>query len=288
MKVYMFHYVKTNSNYYHYDLKQFEKTIKYLKENYKVISLKQFDELKKENKIIPDDYIMLTFDDGTIDHYKNVYPILLKYNCSGLFFIPSCIFNNKVLDVQIIHQLLENNSIDILMNDLISELSDGNIDILNKEKIDNNNSESIFKQLLQYKLPKDIRYKILHYLSTKYKVSLIVEDNYINLYDLKVMKENNMFFGIHTNTHPRLGLLSKSEQVLEIEENMNLLIENGLIDENLCSIAFPFGSFNDETLEIMQEKKIKYGFKVNEEGIESDLLINRIDCNQLKNMIIKE
>ena len=129
MKVYMFHYVKTNSNYYHYDLKQFEKTIKYLKENYKVISLKQFDELKKENKIIPDDYIMLTFDDGTIDHYKNVYSILLKYNCSGLFFIPSCIFNNKVLDVQIIHQLLENNSIDILMNDLISEISDGNIDI---------------------------------------------------------------------------------------------------------------------------------------------------------------
>ena len=47
-------------------------------------------------------------------------------------------------------------------------------------------------------------------------------------------------------------------------------------------------AFNDETLEIMQEKKIKYGFKVNEEGIESDLLINRIDCNQLKNMIIKE
>lgn len=290
MKVYMFHYVRTNSNYYHYNLNDFEKTIKYLSENYKIISLNQLDELKKSKRVISDDYIMLTFDDGTIDHYKYVYPILLKYKCSGLFFIPSSIFNNKMLDIQIIHQLLENQSIDVLMSDLTNELKRHNIDILklNLEEIQINNAESIFKQLLQYKLPKDIRKKMLHYLGTKYNISLIVEDNYINLEELKIMKLNNMFFGIHTNTHPRLGLLSKEEQEIEIKENMNLLINNGLMEEGLYSIAFPFGSYNAETLEIMKEEKIKYGFKVNEEGIESNLLINRIDCNQLKNIIIKE
>ena len=109
MKVYMFHYVSKNFNYYHYDLDLFDKTICYLSNNYKIISLKEFNSMI-ENKIqITDNYVMLTFDDGTIDHYQNVYPILKKYNCSGLFFIPSCIFKNKVLDIQIIHQLLSKN-----------------------------------------------------------------------------------------------------------------------------------------------------------------------------------
>ena len=50
MKTYMFHYVKPFSNYYHYDLEQFEKTIKYLKDNFQIISLKDYNKIVNSNK----------------------------------------------------------------------------------------------------------------------------------------------------------------------------------------------------------------------------------------------
>ena len=79
MKVFMFHYVKPYSKYYYYDTELFEKTIEYLNSNYEIISLKKYDELKVHNKSVSDKYVMLTFDDGTIDHYDYVYKILKRH-----------------------------------------------------------------------------------------------------------------------------------------------------------------------------------------------------------------
>ena len=45
MKVIMFHYVVPKFNYYHFDLDLFEEKIKYLNSKYKVISLKDYDNL---------------------------------------------------------------------------------------------------------------------------------------------------------------------------------------------------------------------------------------------------
>ena len=283
MKVFMFHYVKPFSNYYHYDLCLFEKTIKYLKNNYKIISLKEMDILLKKNSIISDDYIMLTFDDGTIDHFKYVYPILKKYNCSGLFFIPSCIGTNKMLNIQIIHKLIENVNIEKLMFDLKKRLEIYNINIENSLDLD---SVALFKQLLQYKLPNKIRENALMYLVKKYNISVDVCDNYMSLESMKEMKDNNMFFGIHTVSHHRLHYFNRKEQEMEILPNMNYLIDNHLIESNLITIAFPFGSYNIDTIDIMNDNNIKYGFKVNCEPDDIDnkgvILIKRLDCNILK------
>ncbi len=36
---------------------------------------------------LPDNPIILTFDDGYVDHYENAFPILLKHNFVGTFFV---------------------------------------------------------------------------------------------------------------------------------------------------------------------------------------------------------
>ncbi len=281
MKVYMFHYVKTNSNYFHFDAKLFEDKIKKLLKKYKIISLKDMNSNNDLNNSI-----MLTFDDGTIDHYEIVYPVLKKLNVSGLFFIPSCIKSKKMLDIQIIHKLLEVENSEILLKKICRKLDGFGIDI-NNYKVDkslDSNSMALVKQLLQFKLDKDIREKILNDLANSYHINLNVEDSYISIKHLKEMKDNNMFFGIHTKTHPRLGLLDKDEQKEEISSNLNFLKSIGIVDEDLISIAFPYGSYNDETIELMKELNIKYGFKVNEDK-DNYNLISRIDCNCLKEEI---
>lgn len=294
MKVYMFHYVKPCSNYYHYDLSLFEATIKYLKSKYKIISLKDYDNLLKNKENISDEYVMLTFDDGTKDHFEYVYQILKKHKCSGLFFIPSCINTGKMLDIQIIHQLISKVGIDILYNDLMMVLKEKEIN-LHDYKIDDSLDKgkmAMFKQLLQYKLSPIIRHDILYYFSKKYNLSTDVYLNYITIDEMKKMKKSNMFFGIHTNTHPRLSTLSKKDQFNEINGNMKFLIDNNLIDSNLLSIAFPYGSFDENTLRIMKGLDIKYGFKINDVKFSANVrtikLIDRLDCNLLKEEVYEQ
>lgn len=294
MKVYMFHYVKPYSNYYHYDLLLFEATIKYLKSKYKIISLKDYDNLLKKQGNISEEYVMLTFDDGTKDHFEYVYPILKKYECPGLFFIPSCINTRKMLDIQIIHQLISKVEIDILYNDLMMFLKEKEIK-LHDYKIDDSLDKgkmAMFKQLLQYKLSPMVRYDILRCFSKKYNLSTDVYLNYITIDEMKEMKKNNMFFGIHTNTHPRLSTLTKKDQFNEINGNMKFLIDNNLIDSNLLSIAFPYGSFDKNTLCVMKDLNIKYGFKVNDvksdEIVKVIKLIDRLDCNLLKEEVYEQ
>jgi peptidoglycan/xylan/chitin deacetylase (PgdA/CDA1 family) len=42
---------------------------------------------------VPDLRYVLTFDDGTIDHYEVVFPLLEKHHCQGVFFIPTAELN---------------------------------------------------------------------------------------------------------------------------------------------------------------------------------------------------
>lgn len=284
MKIYMFHYVLKNFPYYHFDADLFEEKIKNIKKRNKIISLEEYDKIDLSKDGNKENYVMLTFDDGTIDHYNIVYKILKKYNCPGLFFISSNIFNKEILDIQIIHRLLSLNKFDEMYEILISELQKINFSFDNND-INNsldNKKTAMFKQLLQYKLPYNVRKNIINKLVKKYNISTNFEDYYINIEQLKEMKQNGMYFGIHTSNHHNLRLLNYNDQFNEINNNLNVLKENNLLENNLLAIAYPYGIYNEDTIKILKELNIKYGFKASITNEESSFEINRIDCNILK------
>jgi len=65
----------------------FEKQMKYLKENgYDVITLRDMYLKIAEGKLLPKTAV-LTFDDGYVDNYEYALPILQKYGFHGTFFI---------------------------------------------------------------------------------------------------------------------------------------------------------------------------------------------------------
>lgn len=280
MKIYMFHYVKEYSNYYYFDKKRFEEIVKYFSKKYNVISLKDYRYIDKKS----DNNIMFTFDDGTLDHYENVYPILKKYNCSGLFFITSSIITENPLDIQIIHKLLEKVSLDELYSELCNQIKYYDIDInkLFLKKTLDNNKMAFFKQMLQYILPEKVRKDILLLLTKKYEIDTDTNHIYIGIDKLKKMKKNGMYFGIHTVSHPRLSLLNYDKQKEEIYNNMNFLLKEKLIDNDLKCIAFPYGDYDNNTIKIMKELDINYGFKIDNIKSDYDFLIGRIDCNVLR------
>jgi peptidoglycan/xylan/chitin deacetylase (PgdA/CDA1 family) len=78
----MYHQVKTNK--FGKDVispYEFESDLKYLSENnYSTITMGQLIDYVYESKELPPNPIILTFDDGYLNTYKYVYPLLKQYN----------------------------------------------------------------------------------------------------------------------------------------------------------------------------------------------------------------
>jgi peptidoglycan/xylan/chitin deacetylase (PgdA/CDA1 family) len=69
----------------------------YLKtQGYSTISLYQLDDALLNGTPLPPKPIVLTFDDGYIDHYVNVFPILKQYGFTATFFIITGMPDNQI------------------------------------------------------------------------------------------------------------------------------------------------------------------------------------------------
>lgn len=96
--IFMFHYIKdipSNSlDQIQYRLsfspKKLENFLIYFKENnIKTLTFWDLKNIIENKKDFPKKAVILSFDDGHIDHYNNVFPLLKKYNMKWVFFIIS-------------------------------------------------------------------------------------------------------------------------------------------------------------------------------------------------------
>jgi peptidoglycan/xylan/chitin deacetylase (PgdA/CDA1 family) len=62
---------------------------------YNCISFNELSEIMSGGNRIPPKTIILTFDDGSVDQYRNAVPLLKKYDCKATFFpIKNFVYNN--------------------------------------------------------------------------------------------------------------------------------------------------------------------------------------------------
>ena len=301
----MYHYVRdvSKSDYPNLkvlETKKFTKKKEFFSKRFNLLRYDDFIEILQSKKIPNKPSILLTFDDGYIDHYKNVFPILYKKKMSGIFYAPIKTLENKiVLDVNKIHFILEKEKnkkkIIKLIENYTKKYLNKNLDQLNIDKIDlknrwDNKETMLIKKLLQSHLDHKIRKKIINNLFKKV-VNLSEKDFskklYMNKKNLKEMINNNMYFGIHGFNHERLGLLNKSEQKKEINNSISSFKKMN-IDIRNFSICYPYGSYNQETLKIVENSNFKFGFTLNVNRIKKNNLNNpyelpRFDCNDFIN-----
>ena len=91
----MYHYVSPlppNADEYRRELsvtpESFRAQVEYLfYQGYSAISMYQLDDALLSGTALPPKPVVLTFDDGYIDHFTNVFPILREFGFTGTFFI---------------------------------------------------------------------------------------------------------------------------------------------------------------------------------------------------------
>jgi peptidoglycan/xylan/chitin deacetylase (PgdA/CDA1 family) len=273
----MYHYVRDLSssrypNIKGLDTKKFKNQIQFLINNYSIIKMEDLLDSLKYNTKLPKNAALLTFDDGYIDHYTQVLPILLENHIQGSFFIPSRLIKESVLlDVNKIHFILEVcKDTTKLVSYIFSRLDHYRVDYklesneyyYNKLAVNNryDDKDIIFvKRILQNELSLNLRKIILDEI---FIVFLDVSENilsselYLTFDQIKMMKNCGMFIGAHGHNHYWFESLSEFEQIEEIEGSISFLDEIGVNKEHR-TMCYPYGSYNNTTVRLLKE----YGFQ---------------------------
>lgn len=249
------------------DFSDFKGQIKFLKNNYNIISIEEFyykdyDENKKN--------CVLTFDDGYKDHYEFVFDILLKNNIKGCFYPPvDVILSDEIIDVNKIHIILASADEKKILKRLKKHFikrnkSDKGFDHyvrnINKTCRYDNETTVIIKRLLQTTLDYKLRQQLCDDLLNDFcNISLKELNNsfYMSYENITEMIEYGMHFGSHGKSHFWFESLNYINQEHEILESKKFLdkIYNG---SYLLTMCYPYGSYNEITLELLK----KYDFKI--------------------------
>lgn len=279
----MYHYVRDLKNSKYPDIKGldfelFIEQLEYLVKYYNLISIDTLINAMYNNGELPSKAALLTFDDGYIDHYTNVFPLLKKKKIQGAFYAPvKAIMEHSVLDVNKIHFLLASVADkNILMKSILSELdnyrerynlNDNNY-YFNKLAVANrfDTKEVIFiKRLLQHELSEELRMIIIDSLFKKYVSNdeeSFAQELYLNLEQIKIMKDEGMHIGSHGNNHYWLGNLPKHIQEEEINKSLSLFREIKSDPDN-WTMCYPYGSYNQDTIDILTSKGCKLALTAN-------------------------
>jgi len=305
VSVVMYHYVRDLNNSRYPKIKglltsEFIGQLDYIQRFYNVISVSELINAIYSNNKLPKNALLLTFDDGFIDHFTTVFPILTERNLQGCFF-PSAkpILHNEVLDVHKIHFILASdaNTLEIISD--IYYLLDKCHNKYNlrtneqyfkklakKNRFDT--KEIVFiKRLLQTELPEELRKIIASELFEKYVSSneiSFANELYMSVDQLKCMNRNGMHVGIHGYDHYWLGDMDSDIQEKEIDLSLDFL---KMVGSNIDSwvMCYPYGSYNDSLIRLLKKKGCKLAFTTDVDIVSLDrddaLKLPRLDTNDL-------
>lgn len=298
----MYHYVRDlkNSRYPNIkglDYNLFKEQIKFLKSNFNIVRMEEVIASVYEGYKLPENPALLTFDDGYIDHFTNVFPILKEQKIQGSFFIPSRTFTeHKLLDVNKIHFILASSDEKIICKEIFRLLDyyrgkeyniESNEFLFNKlaKKSRFDTEEVIFiKRLLQSELDENLRNDITDSLFKQFvnlPEDVFAKELYLNYDQIKCMKECGMFIGTHGYNHEWLGKIDTEKMKKDIQRGISDL--SGIIDKDNMVMNYPYGSYSDEVVGYTRSMNFKLGLTTDVEiaNLHKDnpLLLPRMDTN---------
>lgn len=266
MYVIMYHYVRKLKGSRYPEIKGLE--LKYFREQLSFLKENGFAFTSMEDVVhgigLSDQSVLMTFDDGYIDHYTNVFPILEANGIQGVFSMPGKIIREKkVLDVNKIHFILACADIQKVKEYLFKKLDyyrgtefmyPANEELYEKLAIANrfDNKDTIFvKRTLQVELPEILRNRIcnelFHEIVTDQEAAF-VDELYMSMDQIRTMQRHGMTFGIHGYDHYWMNRLS--EQALREDLTRALDVFDGIIDPQNWTNCYPYGSCDDDVIRI--------------------------------------
>ncbi len=305
ISIIMYHYVRDLSRSRFPSIKgrsldEFKGQLDYIETHHTVVTVDQVVAAIHHKEKLPDNAIWLTFDDGYLDHFTNVFPLLYERGWQGSFFPPSrTVLDREVLDVNKIHFIL---AAQPDSEKIISEIKIFLEEVSNKDGVlqfaaywENlaiasryDPAEIVFiKRLLQHALPEDLRNTLTMQLFCKFvstDTTAFAEELYMSADQLKMMARCGMYIGSHGAKHYWMDRLTPTQQLAEIDESLDFLRLIGAPVNNWI-MCYPFGAHNEAIYASLEKRHcaaaITTRVSVAKIGSDPHFELPRLDTNDL-------
>lgn len=278
-------------------LQAFKDQLDYIAAHYEAVTMEQVVAAVRGDEGLPDNACWLTFDDGYADHFTNVFPALEARGWQGSFFPPALpILEGRVLDVNKIHFILASEpDTGQIVEALRKEVEEARVEGEVQENWEAyvarymtvchlDSPEVLFiKSMLQKGLPEKVRNRICDSLFSRFVTSdeaAFAAELYLSVDQARTMIRCGMAFGSHGYTHQWLGALDSDAQAHDVDRSLDFLQHLG-VEPNDWTICYPYGSYDDDTLNIVRNRGCALGLTTRESvaNLDSDcaLELPRVD-----------
>ena len=278
----------------------FEEQLQFFKKNFTVVTMEDVIQAIDGKNTLPENALLLTFDDGYIDNFTVALPLLKKYGMQGSFFIPGKTFSeNVLLDVNKVHFVLASaDSPKELVNDIYALLDEArknteycnlpsNSDLYTQYGIANrfDGADVVFcKRVLQTAIPEKLRNEMSSKLFDKY-VGLsernFARELYMNPDQIQCIKDNGMFIGLHGYDHYWLGNLESELMKRDVDKALEVMAP--FINKDAWVMNYPYGSYNQGVIDYIKTRGCVLGLttQIAPAGLaeENRFTLQRLDCN---------
>ena len=246
---------------------------------------------------MPEKALLLTFDDGYLDHYSYVLPILKAHQMQGSFFMTGKTFaEDTLLDVNKIHFILASAKESELLEELYRQMDyyrgkeysfPSNQELFQEygkaSRFDT--AETVFiKRMLQTVLPEELRTVMASNLFRRFvglEEKAFSRELYMNRDQIRMMKMAGMYIGLHGYDHYWLANLPYAEMKEDVEKALDVLDE--WIDRKAWVMNYPYGNTSQEVIRCIAEHGCVLGLTSEVRaaclGVEDPYRIPRLDCN---------
>jgi peptidoglycan/xylan/chitin deacetylase (PgdA/CDA1 family) len=305
LTVVMYHYVRRLAGSRFPEIKGLERDLfiqqlAYIRRFYTLVTGQDVIDAVRSGSALPNNAALLTFDDGYLDHFINVLPILMRDKISGVFFPPArCVIERRMLDVNKIHYILASVSHKQAIVAAI-ERSVQNADAnLHLEPVAYyraqyavasrfDSAEVIYiKRMLQFALPLELRVQIIDELFRRYVSSderAFADEVYMDKDQIRCLLSCGMMIGSHGYNHDWLNHLSPERQATDIDLSLDFLRTIG-VESKAWVMCYPYGGWSESLLKLLRERDCAMGFTT-QVGLalvsgDDPLLLPRLDTNDL-------
>lgn len=280
--------------------KEFRGQIAHIRRNFTVVGAEDLFAAVAGDRPIPTRALLLTFDDGYVDHFTNVFPILHEHRLPACFF-PAMqpLAEGRMLEVNKIQFILASvddvhgvvDAVRSLVTDHQSEpgvlpFEEYASRFTNTLRFDTD-EVAFLKGLLQRDLPPGLRGVVVDDLFRRFVTSdevAFAGELYASRDQLACMARNGMTIGCHGFAHRWMNELSSQEQARDLDAALQLLGEIGTPHEGWM-MCYPYGAFDDSLVENLRMRGCAAALttepRVANLALDSLWTLPRLDTNDL-------
>jgi peptidoglycan/xylan/chitin deacetylase (PgdA/CDA1 family) len=281
-------------------LERFHRQLDYIESRYAPVTVEAVLASMEGTARLPENAILLTFDDGYSDHFANVFPLLDARRIQGCFFPPAqAILEHRVLDVNKIQFVLASvpDAVALLdkvfatlpefSSDYDLKMREAYLASITEQHRYDPREVTVLKRLLQRELPEPVRAEIVRRLFAQHVTvdeAAFAAELYMSVEQIDCLRRQGMHIGSHGYTHVWLNSIPAQAQAEEVDRSLAFLTQFGVTSDN-WTICYPYGGFNETLLEQLRPRHCRLGFtveaRVAQIGVDDPLTLPRLDTNDL-------